>query len=300
MSNQRKGELLLVLTTFIAGAGWLFSKQAVQGLPAFNFIGLRFIFASLCLLPFCYHDLIKTKPTEIIKAMSVGMILGSSILLWIHAVSVSPTLGEGAFIMSLSMLLVPLVAWGLFKKRPPNIFWVSLPFAISGLFLLSLQGGWQGSSSQLWFALASLLSAFHFNFNGRYSQRIAPLLLACIQLFITGCMGLSASLFFESMPNSVGVDIWGWLVLSTLFATSLRFTLQTTGQKYCPPSTASIIMLLETLWVVVFSVIFYSEAMPANKILGGTLILTSLLIFRVGGSFFKKDHITGKKYNNPT
>ena len=108
MPSQRKAELTLVLVTLIAGAGWIFSKQAIQGLPAFGFIGIRFVLASLCLLPLCYRALIKTHPKDIAKALSVGLILGCSLLLWIYAISVSPTLGEGAFIMSLSMLLMPM------------------------------------------------------------------------------------------------------------------------------------------------------------------------------------------------
>lgn len=288
MNCQRKAELILLLTTLLAAAGWIFSKQAIQGLPLFGFIGIRFLLASLCLLPLCYRAFIKANPKDISKALSVGLILGCSILLWIYAISVSPTLGEGAFIMSLSMLLVPLIAWPLFNKRPPKIFWFSLPLAIIGLLLLSLQGDWQQSSSQIWFALSSLLLAFHFNFNGKYSQRIPTLLLTCLQLFVIGALGMIASLIFETQPSSVDSSIWVWVAFSILIATSLRYVLQTIGQKYCLPSIASIIMILEPLWVVTLSVLVYDEAMPISKIVGGSFILLSLLIFRVGGNILDK------------
>lgn len=288
MLSQRKAELILILTTLLAAMGWIFSKQAVQGLPAFGFIGLRFLLASLCLLPLCYPALIKTELKYLAKAMSVGVILAGAILLWMHAISVSSTLGEGAFIMSLSMLLVPLIAWPLFNRRPLSIFWISLPFAIIGLFLLSLEGDWQASSSQIWFALSSLLLAFHFNFNGKYSQRMPLLLLTCLQLFVVGVLGLAAALFFETIPPTVDASIWIWVGLSILIATSLRYVLQTIGQKYCLSSIASIIMLLETLWVVALSIILYDEAMPINKIAGGALILSSLVVFKVGSNVLNK------------
>lgn len=288
MLSQRKAELILILTTLFAAMGWIFSKQAVQGLPAFGFIGLRFLLASLCLLPLCYSALIKTELKYIAKAMSVGVILAGAILLWMHAIAVSSTLGEGAFIMSLSMLLVPLIAWPLFNRRPLSIFWISLPFAIVGLFLLSLEGNWRTSSSQIWFALSSLLLAFHFNLNGKYSQRMPLLLLTCIQLFVVGVLGLTAAFFFETIPPTVEASIWIWVALSILIATSLRYVLQTTGQKYCASSIASIIMLLETLWVVALSIILYDEAMPINKIAGGALILTSLVVFKLGSNALDK------------
>lgn len=288
MVSQRKAELFLVSTTFVAATGWIFSKQALLGLPAFAFIGFRFMIASLCLLPFCYRALINMQAKDTAQAVCVGMLLGSAMLSWSYAVSVSTTLGEGAFIVSLSMLIVPLIAWALFKRRPANVFWVALPIAILGLLLLSLQGSWQVASSQLWFALASLLFAFHFNFNGKYSQKIPLLLLICIQLFGAGAIGITAAIIFETVPSSIDASIWIWFALSTLLATVLRYLLQTTGQKYCAPASASIIMLLEALWVVFFSVIFYNEAMPLNKILGGGLILTSLLIFRLGEPLLNK------------
>ena len=288
MLSQRKAELFLVLTTFVAATGWIFSKQALLGLPAFGFIGFRFMIASLCLLPFCYRALINMQAKDIAQAICVGMLLGGGMLSWSYAVSVSTTLGEGAFIISLSMLLVPLIAWALFKQRPKKVFWLALPIAVLGLFLLSIRGSWQASSSQVWFALASLLFAFQFNFNSKYSQRIPLLLLLCVQLFTAGVMGVIASIMFESMPISIDASIWIWFALSTLLATVLRYLLQITGQKYCVPSVASIIMLLEALWVVLFSVVFYNEAMPLNKILGGAMILSSLLIFMLGTPLFNK------------
>ncbi|CAH8242281.1 hypothetical protein VAEKB19_6410001 [Vibrio aestuarianus] len=43
MYANRRAELILVITTLLAAAGWVFSKQAIQGLPPFGFIGVRFL-----------------------------------------------------------------------------------------------------------------------------------------------------------------------------------------------------------------------------------------------------------------
>ncbi len=48
LSRQNAGAILVV-TTMIASAGWIFSKQAIQGLPPFGFIGLRFLLGAMCL-----------------------------------------------------------------------------------------------------------------------------------------------------------------------------------------------------------------------------------------------------------
>ncbi|MGF1731080.1 DMT family transporter [Photobacterium kasasachensis] len=288
MTLDRRADLILIATTMLAAAGWIFSKEAIQGLPPFGFVGTRFVLASMFLLPFCFSALKKVSRGDLFRAMGVGCLLGSALLLWIYAVSVSDTLGEGAFIMSLSMLFVPLVAWPLFRQRPPRMFWFSLPLAFGGLMLLSLGGGWQQSASQIWFGLAALMLALHFNFNSRCAQRIPALLLTCIQLFVTGSMGLVASLSFETWPQHVGLDIWGWFAMSVVIATSLRYVMQTTGQKHSTAANAAIIMVLEPVWTVFLSILWYGEQMPINKVLGCTLILMSLLIYRGGAKIMAK------------
>lgn len=53
MIRQRQADMLLVAATLIAACGWIFSREAIAGMPVFAFLGLRFFFAALLLLPFC-------------------------------------------------------------------------------------------------------------------------------------------------------------------------------------------------------------------------------------------------------
>lgn len=281
LSRQNAGAILVV-TTMIASAGWIFSKQAIQGLPPFGFIGIRFLLGSLCLGLFCFRQILAASWRDILSSALVGVFLGAALNCWVHAISMSNALGEGAFIVSLSMLLTPLVGWGLFKRPPSLTFWFSMPIAVAGLALLSAGGSWGASSNQLWFILAALFLALHFNFNSLFSQRLPVLPLACIQLFITGVVGIGLSLSLEPFPSTVTSDVWGWLILSATVATALRYFLQTTGQKYTTTAKAALIMLLEPVWTVVLSVILYSEPMPVSKVFGCGLIMMSLIIYLIG------------------
>lgn len=297
MNQHRRADLILILATLLASAGWVFSKESIQGLAPFQFIGLRFLIAAMCLLLFCYKDIKALSKTDLLRTLSVGCLLATSLLLWIYAISVSHGLSEGAFIMSLAMLFVPLVAWPLFKLAPPRIFWFSLPIAVVGLMLLSLSNGWQQSSSQIWFICSALVLAVHFNFNSRYAQRVSPLSLTCIQLMVTGIIGLIISAYTEVWPQTVGSDIWIWFTMSVLIATSLRYLMQTIGQKHIVAANAAIIMVLEPIWTVILSILWYDEPMPFNKILGCLLIFVSLLIYRRGTTIASLKTIS-KKHNS--
>lgn len=276
-----RAELILIFTTILAAVGWIFSKEAIAGLPPFGFIGLRFIVASLILAPFCLAAFRRTPWQDTLRAMGVGFFLGGSIFCWIYAVSISPTLGEGAFIMSLSMLFVPLLAWPLFGLKPNRSFWLSLPIASVGLFMLSWNGVWQVAINQLWFLIAAFGLALHFNFNSRYSARLSSMLLTTLQLFTAGCLGLLLSFSVETWPQQISVGTWKWFILSVLLATSLRYLMQTIGQKSVHSANAAIIMLLEPVWTLLFSVWIYHEALPLNKIMGCILLLSALLLYRI-------------------
>ncbi|QTF10711.1 DMT family transporter [Brenneria izadpanahii] len=280
MNQQRRADLLLIATTLTASFGWIFSKESLQGMPTFGFIGLRFLLAGIFLLPFCFRRKNRITPSSIPGIVGVGCLQALSMLLWILAVSLSDALGEGAFIMSLSMLFVPLAAWVIFKITPTRPFWESLPLALFGLALLTLTHGWTISISQFWFLAAALTQAVYFCANGRYALTIPVLPLTCIQLFCTSLCGIIISLCYEQWPANIDGSIWLWFVSSAIIATSIRFLLQIAGQKRTSVANAAIIMVLEPVWTVILSAIWYGEKMPAQKVAGCILIFLALLLYR--------------------
>ncbi|MGF1720761.1 DMT family transporter [Vibrio kyushuensis] len=287
LNTEYKSSLILVMTTILAAFGWIFSKEAIQGLPPFGFIGLRFILASLCLLPLCYKSLVKARLKDITSAAMVGCLLAGAIMNWIYAISISDTLGEGAFIVSLSMLIVPLVGWLLFKERPQRAFWLSLPVAMIGLAFLSLSGSWQQSSSQFFFIGCATMLALHFNVNRKYAQKLPVLLLTTIQLFTVGCLVSLFSLITEDFPAVIEPSIWVWFALSVVLATSLRYVMQTLGQKGAAAGTAALIMILEPVWTVILSILWYGEQLSTGKLIGCGFILLALVLYRTQGRLFK-------------
>jgi drug/metabolite transporter (DMT)-like permease len=287
LNAERKAAWILIATTMLAGMGWIFSKESIQGLPPFGFVGLRFLVASICLLPLCLKPLTQLTIKQASQAVGGGGILAFALLAWVHAISISETLGEGAFIVSLSMIIVPIVAWALFKERPKRAFWIAMPIAVAGLAFLSLKGGWNSAPGQIWFLANACLLALHFNVNSKLAQRLPVLLLTCIQLFVTGVIALLASAMLESFPDAIESSIWGWFAASAILATSLRYVMQTLGQKGCNPGNAALIMLLEPIWTVILSIVWYGEQLSTNKMIGCGLILLALVFYRTDGRLFR-------------
>lgn len=283
MHPARRGELFILTATVLAAAGWLFSKEAILGLPPAGFVGWRFVLAALIMLPFCYQQLRAMPLSLIAKGAAIGLVMTLNLIFWIQGISHSEGIGEGAFIMSLAMLMVPPLAWLVFKERPSRTFWLALPVAVIGLFLLTLGNGLSLSTGQLFFLAASLSLAMYFNLNGRFARRMDPVALTCIQLMVVGVMHLFYSAGFEQWPETISAMTWGWFAASVLLATSLRFGFQTVGQKFSDVGNAALIMMLEPVWTVLISVFWYHEPMPLQKVLGCILILVALFSYRSAG-----------------
>lgn len=274
--------LLMVLVTLLAAAGWLFSKEAIRELPPAAFIGSRFLLAALLLLPLAW--LREPPPTraQLARAAGCGTLLGASLLLWVTAISQSDALGSGAFIMSVATLMAPLAAWGAFRAKPGRHYWLTLPIAIAGLLLLSSSTHWGVSLSLFWFLAAATTLGIQLAVHRHFAQSIAPTLLTCIQLAMTGLLGTLLSLLTEQWPEAgVSHGIWGWFAASVLIATTLRYWLLTHALSKMTTAHAALMMLLEPVWTLLLSTLFYSEPLGGAKLAGAGLVLGALVLYQL-------------------
>ncbi|RBP83122.1 DMT family transporter [Marinomonas rhizomae] len=275
-----KAELILVLVTILAGFGWIFSKEALAGFPPLFFMGVRFIVAGFVLFLAGQKYFRGLDWQSVKQASLVGLVMGVTMMFWVTGLDQGSNLGVGAFITSLGVVLVPVVARFMFGARPPMSIWVALPIAVVGLGFLALNNGLNFEFAHLYFLGAAFGSAFQLNLLARFSMRMHALVLTAIQLSVAGCFLLLLSLLTETLPHSVSMAAAGWFLLSTLVATSLRFLLQTYGMSLTPVSHAAVIMNLEPVWTAIFAVFWFSESMASGQMIGCLLIFIAMLVSR--------------------
>jgi drug/metabolite transporter (DMT)-like permease len=278
-TDELRGKIFLLLATMLAAVGWIASKLVILEMPGEVFIAARFLMASLILLPFCYQQIYALRPKQIAALGGVGMVLAASIEVWVHAISISNTLSEGAFIMSLAMIIAPFISWLLFRVKPNRIFWITLPIACIGIMLLTITTGWEVEKSQWFFLLSSALLSLHFVLNKQVLNTTRPLTSICVQLFMVGIVGCVVMIVVSPERFELNVHVLFWFAVSTVIATSLRYLLQTVGQFTVKIETASLIMLLEPIWTLVLSISVLDEVVEMQKLLGGGVILLSLFIY---------------------
>ncbi|GAB2784637.1 DMT family transporter [Halomonas shantousis] len=278
--NARKADILLLLVTLLAALGWIFSKEALAGMPPLLFIGTRFLLAGLILGAFGWPGIRVLRRPDLLKATGVGLVFAAAMGFWSLGLFHTTHLGEGAFINSLGILLVPVMARLLFGDIPPRTTWTALPVAMTGFACLSLSHGFRVEPGQWLFLASAVTFAFLFNCNSRVVRSVPAVPLTAIQLVVVGIVTLLLSVFTEIWPSRASPAILGWLFASILLASTLRFFIQIYAQGLTTPSHAAVIMMLEAVWTALFAAYWFGETMNPLQLFGCALIFLALVVNR--------------------
>ena len=297
-SPKLSADIIFIIVTLLAAISWIFSKEAVAIMPPLLFMSARFLMAAALLAVAASQKLHALTFASLIRCIKVGVIFGVAMSLWVEGLAASSHVGEAAFIVSLGVILVPVIARLLFKESVPASTWIALPVACLGLALLSLSEQLTLETSQLLLLSAAALFALYFNLNTRAANPISrtrkngrpehlteiPVLaLTTLVLTTVGVVTGVFSMLFESWQLVALASepmVWLWLVLSATIGTAMRFYLQTYAQSLSPYSNGVIIMVLEPVWTALIAAAWFKEHITAIQLLGCSLIFLALLITR--------------------
>ena len=278
--RSNRAEYLLVVVTVIAAAGWLFSKNGLQYFPPHSFIALRFSIAAGVLALFCLPKLRSLTSAQLLRCAAAGSALGFTLLFWVIGLHKTTSIAEGAFIVSLSVVLVPIIGRLLFSEAIPRILLFAIVPALAGLVLLTIDNGFIIEVGQWYFLAATIGFSLHLNLSSHFVSNIPSLANTSVQLATVGSISAVVAIFTEHWPTTLGTLAWGWVLASAIIATSFRFALQNRALQFVSPTHASMIMLFEPIWTAILGIIVLEETLSHNKLAGCALIFTALIIFR--------------------
>jgi drug/metabolite transporter (DMT)-like permease len=194
------------------------------------------------------------------------------------------TPGKNAFLTSVYCVLVPFIYWFFSKIRPDRYNILAACICIVGIGFISFRSDFITSGGSL-VALGDVLTlisgifyAFHIVAIARFSSGKDVILLTIIQFIVFCGLAWTMSFALENIPASLSSAEWMSLIYLGVFATAIALLLQSVGQKYTPASQAAIILSLEGVFGVVFSLLFYGEKITGILLIGFALIFISVVI----------------------
>ena len=124
----------------------------------------------------------------------------------------------------------------------------------------------------------------------RFSERCDPIALTTVQFGTTALISWLLSALTEAGAAFPAPSVWLQLLYLAVFATAATLLLQSVGQKLTPPSQAAILLSLESVFGVFFSVIMGAESVTPQLLLGFSLIFVSVIVSETELSFlFRKE-----------
>ena len=107
-----------------------------------------------------------------------------------------------------------------------------------------------------------------------------------LQFLFCGLFCWIGTLLFESIPPDWHKGTIPALLYLSFFCTTGALLFQSIGQKYTPSAQVAILLSLEAVFGVLFSVLFYRERPSLRMIFGFLLVFTAILLSELGGFLF--------------
>lgn len=242
-------------------------------------IWLRCVFAAVLLGAFCWYKKIDLK---IYGKRDFKAILLSSLFLGAHWITYFYALHlSNVAVGMLSLFTYPVITAllePLFFKTKLNKTHVFLGIiALVGIYFLAPEFNLESNLTKG--VLSGLLSSvFYALRNIMMKQKIAQYsgsMLMFYQLVIVSLVLWPVLFFFEAQPNS---EDWMALITLALLTTAVGHTLFVMSFKNFSISTASIMSSVQPVYGVLFGVFLLNEIPSENTLIGGFLILTTVII----------------------
>ncbi len=241
----------------------------------------RFTVATIIFGIIFRKDLKSIFKKENIGGVIIGIFLFISFTFQTYALKFT-TPSNNAFITATNVVFVPFLSWIIFSTKPKLSAFLAAIICLLGVTILSvdLKEGFSsfGYGEVLTF-ISSLGFAIYTVFLGLYSNKIDIKALVFLQMLTAAILSIVLFIFTDGditlfIPNSNHMPV----LFLAIFSTSICYFLQTSAQKIVSPSKTAIIISSESLFATALSVLLNFEPFKINLLIGGTLILISIII----------------------
>jgi drug/metabolite transporter (DMT)-like permease len=272
-------DLSLVGVCLIWGATFILVKQALAGISTLLFLTLRFSIATVVLaVIFRKHFRSPNLSMSLRAGVLAGLCLFSGYVLQTYGLKYTSASKTG-FLTGLYIPLVPLFSALIYKKIPQISELCGVGIAFAGMALMTIQTDLRDmNKGDLLVAGCAVVYAVHILLLGHFAGA-ANLGVLIVTQIATG-MGVGAATFWWAEPIRVEWTgpVWVALLVTSLLATALAFTVQTWAQRWSSPTRTALIFSMEPVFAWATSYLLAGEVLSRRATLGAILILSGILI----------------------
>jgi len=297
MKNQKlKGNLLLLLTAFVWGVSFIAQSKGVEEISPVAFNGIRSVLGGIVLLPVIYFlDTNKKKHNLPVQRLDKKLVIGGIICgIFLCLASTIQTMGmkytspgKAGFITALYMVIVPIIGLFTGKKLRP-VMAAAVLVAVCGMYLMCIDSELSVNKGDILIFICAFLFSGHILVIDYFSPKVDGVKLSCIQFFVCGILNIIWMFLFEEPQLKPILDAWISIGYAGIFSCGVAYTLQIVGQKYTDPTSASILMSLESVFATLSTVILVALGwnltggqMNLKEIIGCIFMFAAILLVQL-------------------
>ena len=287
--------LALLVTAIVWGSSLVVVSLIKEAFAPNMVLAIRFTVASILLALIFAPRFRRYNLSYLINGTIIGIFLFiaySSQTIGVTTAGGAP--GRSGFISASYCVIVPFLAW-IFMKERPDVYNISAAIlCISGLFFVFYKdligtANVAISSGDFYALLSGLLFAAHIVSVAKFGKGKDPILITITQFATAALISIFVTFIFEDnskiILNKGSILGIGYLAI---VCTAVALLFQTIGQSYTPSSTAAIILGLESIFSIIFAVIWAGEELTIFSLVGFFFIFVAILVSETKLSFLRK------------
>lgn len=197
---------------------------------------------------------------------------------------VSPSVS--AFVTSLYVILVPFVVWIVFRRKPQSKIYLAVLMCVVGMAILTngVSGMHMGFGILIAF-LGAVSVAVQITFNAYTATDSDPFNMA----FMLGTTLILFSTIYSLIFEHQQYASINWshasvpAIVLGITGSFLGQTIQIVSQKFVEPNVTGLIMVSESLFASIISVVGGMEPITLNLVVGGLLITIAMVLTQKKG-----------------
>jgi len=292
LHHRLLADLSLLVITAIWGSTFIMVDKAIETINVLVFLFYRFTIAFIVLLIIFGYRLLKIRIhwRDIWPGIVIGVFLFAGYSFQTFGLDLGTDPGKTAFITGLYVVLVPLFASFILRKKPHYLSWIGIIVAVVGLGLLSIESFSSFQFSDIFSDLLVLIGAVAFAFHiisiDKFVGRIDYSILTIVQIGTTAILAGTTALIMGFVPSILKVPVLPIIfnnqvifaiIFTGIIATALILAMQTFAQKKTSPTHVALIFAMEPVFGALFAILFAGEILLPRQWIGCALILVSMI-----------------------
>lgn len=295
MIRKFRGNFMLLIAALIWGTAFVAQSKGMNYVQPFTYNAARTLLGGIVLIPVIAvfrkygrlsNESNKSKSnsrTTVLGGIVCGIFLFIASSFQQSGISMT-TAGKAGFITALYIIIVPLIELLLHKKSNPMV-WIYVFIAAAGFYLLCIKDDFNIGKGDLLVLCCAFFYALHIMAIDHFNSKNADgMLMSCIQFFTAGFLMIIFMFIFEKPQLNSILNAKYTILYAGIMSSGAAYTLQIFGQRDASPTSATLIMSLESVFAALSGWLFLNEILSMKEFVGCLLVFAAVILAQLKSS----------------